>query len=628
MSIKSPTTYGDWYWKNSVEAQAAFDEQLETALSQHAAQIIAGSDMYEHLPDFLKPMFDMLREPPSAGYGAVLMRFVSETADGVVGPALSAATKDFTYWMNGKFADERIDFPTASTLYQRKSITDELFESRMKSAGFKPAEGAAMYLSQLPYPSVPDIMLYARYHGNPEQTKGEVWNWFDVPERDYDLWEWMTLQRLTTDDVRTLYRRGILDESQLDTELSQIGWRGAERDMIAKMGWTIPNAMLLTQGNLFADQDDEQILADISHADIHPEYAQKYLDGILTKPATGDLISYLLRINPDLPDIDRQLRRLGVHSDYSDVYRTLAYPIPPVSDIITMAVREAFTPAIAERFGQYEDFPPEFEKYAAQKGLTKEWSLRYWAAHWNLPSPTQGFDMLHRGVIDVDTLNMLLRAQDVMPYWRDKLVAIAYRPLTRVDVRRMYKEGVLDEAEVYESYLIAGYNEENAERMARFTVAQTLSVLSKFTSGDVVKAYVSRMITRSEAMSLLRDMNIRTEDGNYILSTADYKRDWELTDNKIAGIKNLYKKQVYDENITRDKLTGLNLPSEQVNVLMEQWYYEVKAEVTATWTTAQTLSFLKKKIITRERAIRELQLNGYDEEHIDVYLYSPPETEA
>ncbi|GAG78096.1 unnamed protein product, partial [marine sediment metagenome] len=86
------------------------------------------------------------------------------------------------------------------------------------------------------------------------------------------------------------------------------------------------------------------------------------------------------------------------------------------------------------------------------------------------PSPQQGFDMLHRGVISDDELNMLLRALDVMPFWRDKLTQIAFRPLTRVDVRRMYKQGVLTETEVYESYLIAGYNEQNAERMAEFTV--------------------------------------------------------------------------------------------------------------------------------------------------------------
>ncbi|GAH07016.1 unnamed protein product, partial [marine sediment metagenome] len=75
----------------------------------------------------------------------------------------------------------------------------------------------------------------------------------------------------------------------------------------------------------------------------------------------------------------------------------------------------------------YEDYPKPLETWAAKKGLSKEWSQRYWAAHWSLPSASQGFEMLHRGIINQSDLNMLLRALDVMPFWREKLTGIAYR---------------------------------------------------------------------------------------------------------------------------------------------------------------------------------------------------------
>ncbi|GAH97242.1 unnamed protein product, partial [marine sediment metagenome] len=41
-----------------------------------------------------------------------------------------------------------------------------------------------------------------------------------------------------------------------------------------------------------------------------------------------------------------------------------------------------------------------------------------------------------------------------------------------------------------------------------------------------------------------------------------------------------------------------------------------------TWTTAQTLSFMKKGLITKDRAIQELLIIGYDTEHINVYMES------
>ena len=131
-------------------------------------------------------------------------------------------------------------------------------------------------------------------------------------------------------------------------------------------------------------------------------------------------------------------------------------------------------------------------------------------------------------------------------------------------------------------------------------------------------------------MSLLRDIDIRDADASYIVSTAEYKRLWAFTDDQIAGVRNLYKKRIYDENQTRDKLARLNLPAEQIDVLMQQWHYDKIDELDATWSTAQILKFLKRKLITPARAKRELYLNGYDEEHVTIYLrdaqWTPPQS--
>ncbi|GAI65380.1 unnamed protein product, partial [marine sediment metagenome] len=388
------------------------------------------------------------------------------------------------------------------------------------------------------------------------------------------------------------------------------------------LAYILPNPMLLVQGGLMQDIGDEDIIKNISMGDIHPDYAQTYLDAVLTKPASQDIIAYELRKDPSLRNLPERLRKIGIHSKYHPLYKELAYQIPPVADIITMAVREAFTPEIARKFGQYEDYPPDLELWAMKKGLSKEWSQRYWAAHWNLPSPLQGFEMLHRGVIGVGELNMLLRALDVMPFWRDKLTQIAYRRLTRVDIRRMYKAGVLTVAEVYESYLEHGYNPKNAKRMTDFTVQWALPKEASITRSDILTAYKNRMITRSEASDLLADMGEEYFHREFMLKAVDYKKELELTENKIKGIRNLYKRRVYDENKTTDELSKLDLPAEEISGLMTQWYYEVKAEVPRRWTTAQVLSFIKAGLITKERGIVELGLIGYDTEHITIYVKS------
>ncbi|GAH52727.1 unnamed protein product, partial [marine sediment metagenome] len=38
----------------------------------------------------------------------------------------------------------------------------------MPAKGYEPVLARAMYESEAPYPSMTDLVLYSRYHGNPE----------------------------------------------------------------------------------------------------------------------------------------------------------------------------------------------------------------------------------------------------------------------------------------------------------------------------------------------------------------------------------------------------------------------------------------------------------------------------
>lgn len=628
MSLESPITYADWYWKHRVDVDTAIKQSIEREVSPFVKTLLRDIPPLEDLPEGIRDVLQAFAEPEGQQLGTFGGNMLGELLGNALATILDQPLKKSRYSMGRLFSGERIDAATTALAYQRKKITEDMLEERYAGWGYTDAEWDAYYAAAQPYPTIPDLMTWARYHGDYDNVRPTVWEKFDVPEDDFDVWEWLSWQRLNTIQCQTLLKRGALTEADFYAEIGRIGWHTTDRDNILDLSYMLPNSMLLIQGGLIQELDEKDIIANISKGDIHPDYAKTYLDAVLTKPASIDLMAYHLRKDPSLATLEQELKKIGIHPAYTDIYKTLAYQIPPVADIITMAVREAFSPEIAAKFGQYQDFPADLETYAGQKGLTKEWAERYWAAHWALPSPQQGFEMLHRGVIDRTELDMLLRAQDVMPFWRDRLTAIAYRPLTRVDVRRMYKQGVLDEREVFESYLDQGYNAENAERMAEFTVRQTLASLSKFTSSDIVKAFANRMIDRGEATSMLRDLDIRPEDANYIISTAEYKRLWAFIDDQIAGIRNLYKKRIYDQNQARDKLARLNLPADQIDVLMQQWYYEKVEELDATWTTAQTLKFLKRKLITPERARRELYLNGYDEEHVNIYLrdmlWTPP----
>ena len=620
MSLKSPETYGEWYWKQSVDAQKAFDESLEETLSPHIAAMFGDIAGIDELPVSIQNFIRVMSDPPSPGIGGLIKLTGAEFGAEMLKDALKPFMSMLRRASNRASRETWLTAAEAVTLAQRKKIDDTFFYLLTSSEGYEDIAADYLYAANTPYPSIPDLILWARYHGDPDNIRSLVWEKFDVPVEDIDVWDWLGRQRLSTEQVQSLFKRDRFAAGDLYDGLAEIGWSQQDREHIADLTYMLPNAMLLVQGDLQQGKTDENIITDISKGDIHPDYARNYLDAILTKPASIDIVAYELRQDPELSGLDNRLRKIGIHPDYFSVYKELAYQIPPVADIITMAVREAFTPDIAAKFGQYQDFPEQLAEWGQKKGLSKEWTQRYWAAHWALPSPQQGFEMLHRGVITIDELNMLLRAQDVMPFWRDKLTAIAYRPLTRVDVRRMFKEGVLDESEVYGAYLDAGYADDNAKRMTEFTIRQTLSSMSKFTTSNVLSAFAKFLITASETKNLLNMLGVRSQDIAYIVSTAEYKRQWEITETKIESIRNLYKKGEYNDSRTRGELLKLDIPTEQVDALMAKYWYEEKATKVSTFTKAETFRFLKAGTITRDQAIAELKVMKYDDWHIDIYM--------
>jgi len=620
MSVESPETYGEHYWHSQLEAATAFEEEMEKGMVDFVTHPFADPELREAVPFDILNKWDNLFSLKSQAAGRIAGSVLSSTFSNVENTVTSVAMRPLVYAANKLHRNEFIDVAGVINQFRHGLWDGEFAKSRLSMYGYSELEVTHLLQSTKSYPSVPEIVRWGRY----QEFGRNLWTHIDtkyvIEESDRDLWEFLTQQQFSTDQILNLYKRGKVEQGYMGNKLEELGWFGGHIADLIELSYVIPNAMLTMQGNLHAGIGVEKIFEDLGHADIHPNYHQKYYDAVLTKPSSIDLISYHLRQENDLADLDGDLRRIGIHPDYFDIYRTLANRLPPVADIITMAVREAFNPSIAARFGQYEDFPREFGQYAQQQGLSQEWAERYWAAHWGLPSPQQGFEMLHRGVINRSDLELLMKAQDIMPFWREKMVDIAYRPLTRVDVRRMYKEGILDETGVYQAYQDAGYSDENAEAMTEFTISYVLTQQSKFTTADVVSAYTKRMIDKSEARSLLNVLGVRSQDATYILGTADYKREWALTDAKTGAIRNLYKRGEYTESQARTELLRLDLPTVQVETLMETWWYERKEDRPNTWTKAETFKYLKAELITIDRAKQELQTMGYDEEHITVYM--------
>ena len=232
------------------------------------------------------------------------------------------------------------------------------------------------------------------------------------------------------------------------------------------------------------------------------------------------------------PEATAALLKLGYTQDSINKLYSIAESRPGASDLVRFALREVFDNSIAAKYGYDDSYPATFEYLMGELGYNPTWSRDYWRAHWELPSPSMGYEMLHRGVIDPGTMDELLRVLDYPTYWRNKLTQISYNPLTRVDVRRMFKIGVVTRAQVKRTYQDLGYDAVNAELLTRFTEItyppdpdDPTAAARDLTAGVITASYKKDLINRAQAIERLMAIGYDLAEATFYVNLADAQRE-------------------------------------------------------------------------------------------------------
>jgi len=333
----------------------------------------------------------------------------------------------------------------------------------------------------------------------------------------------------------------------------------------------------------------------------------------------GDLSTLLLRQVMSESEFDAELTKRGYKQDEITKLKELQKVIPGLGDIIRMAVREAFTPEVVSRFQLHAELPGEMVEWASKQGLSREWAEAFWASHWELPSLTMGFEMLHRGEITEDEMRLLIRTHDVSPFWRDKLLNISYSPYTRVDVRRMYNVGVIGEEEVYRTYRDLGYNHEKATNLTAFTVALSNAAERDLTKTDILNGLKIGYFRIEEAHPLLMSLGYSTQEADYYVSKVLYDLWQDEIKEQVKYLRQQYVRSLISQNDVYSELGQLNLPAEQVNRYIRTWDIEREAK-TRLLTSAKLEQLRKAEIIDDGTYAEEMSGLGYKQQYIDWLL--------
>jgi len=354
-----------------------------------------------------------------------------------------------------------------------------------------------------------------------------------------------------------------------------------------------------------------------------PEF-KKMFQGRKTKLTTFQLGSLLLRGKLTPQQFADRIRELGFIDGTEEAeVRELLKVIPPPSDLVRFMVRDTADKELVKKFGMDDLFDVKFagkiKEWATASGVSDEYMLSVWEAHWSIPSPGQLYDMYHRSselaptddaYISFEDIKSALIQQDILPFWIPALLNASNTKLGRIDLRRGYQLGVLSENDLINKYQVAGYSQADALRLTDVTKATTTAT---FKRSPIVSQFANGWLSEDEFKEALSGDGANEETiaacRKRAITIASAKKRKRCTD--------AYHKRFLIGDLNRadaqSDLLGLGLPADIVDTIIAGWDCERNAAGKAL-PAGELANLYSQGAIDNSGLVRRLRALGYSYE--------------
>jgi hypothetical protein len=453
--------------------------------------------------------------------------------------------------------------------------------------------------------------------------------------------------------TQALYR-GELTLAQWRERMLRLGFKDDDLPVLAVAGRTLPSAADLTtalfRGELTLAQWRERMLRHGYRDEDLPVIAAAHRQLL---PPTA-YVTAAFRKHLDFARFIRKMHALGYADD--DIETLVAamryYPTP--AELVTWQAREVYEPESVRKYGLEEELDRLDREPFYRAGMDDEQIRNHWVAHWQHPPFEQVAVMLQRDIlVDPEARTKLrpgspewrehrrkaedevyewFRLVEIPPYWRRKLIQMVYAPLTRIDARRMWDLGVLDDDGLLRAYLDLGYDEQNARALLLWT-----KLFERVP--DIIARYRNGWIGEQEVLTEIEELGADPRTARRIYETKIRKpvqqervaRERDLTKAEIIkgaklGLISIEDAQALLEGLGYDPweaqyVLAINLEAGSSPETLAEFERLVALHRKATGKEAQEpppeLLRAERRALEARRAVEEAQAKGAPQEELD-----------
>jgi hypothetical protein len=329
--------------------------------------------------------------------------------------------------------------------------------------------------------------------------------------------------------------------------------------------------------------------------------------------------------------------------------------VPGVSDLIRFMVRDTLNPNIVQKFGYDEEYPAAIETWLRAQGMgyklsehplgqgwgDETWGKLYWRAHWVLPSPTQAQDMMvllrpnraqrlsqdlarvlgnPNGIWDDIAVTPaeaadLLKIADYPPYWRGRLLALAYRPMTQRLLQQTVTEEVPDPVSLEERIADLGFLPTEVAPIAAMFRSRALQ--QRASRGEMlsvregIRMYAEGILSAAELDVVLDANGVVGNRKAMAKNRAEVLRRRVLARQFERVAKRAFLNRFVNENQAKNALINSGFDPAFAEAKVNQWVIE-RSTIYRRQSAAQVLEEYRMGLITAQQAMQDLQKLGYD----------------
>jgi len=219
-----------------------------------------------------------------------------------------------------------------------------------------------------------------------------------------------------------------------------------------------------------------------------------------------------------------ELSDQGFGGHEQEAIKELAHILPTPQDLVMWMAREVFEPDSVEKYGLKDELAKLDLTLFEKVGVSEEMAGNYWMAHWQHTSFGQMIELLHRGLLtgereppaepttregwearDAEGIKQLYewyRLVEITPFWRDLLTEATWNIPTRVDVRRWYDMGTINEDELRSIYHRQGYHGKDLDKYVLWTKVYVHfpDLMSRYKNGWITLEEVKKQLVTVDGM--------------------------------------------------------------------------------------------------------------------------------